>query len=196
MTWTRLSDDFADRPDVLELSESAIATHVRALVWCNKHLTDGRVPAGAVALVTRSQPDVIAELVDVGMWTPDGTAYLLDWSDQEDAERVVDRRDEWRRRDERRRLHNKGDHSTCDPKRCRVLLTRETPRETRRDSTRVSPPPAPAPVPTPREGRGRGAEVASARSAGAPLAALPAPEGQEPWRMYLTPMVLEEGDDE
>ena len=48
MTWTRLSDDSTDRPQMLRISRSARLLHFEAMVWCNKHLTDGVIPAAAL----------------------------------------------------------------------------------------------------------------------------------------------------
>lgn len=172
MTWTRLSDDFTDKLDLLGLSRSARLLEVEALVWCNRNTTDGYLPRAALRKVTDS-PDPegdIAELVAAGRWDDVDTGWQLDWSDQESAQAVNDRRDEWRRRDERRRKHNKGDHSLCDPKRC-WALTRETTRETRSETTGDSRPPVPVPVPLPTPREGRDGKDAGARSAGATRAA-------------------------
>jgi hypothetical protein len=167
VTWTRLSDDYADKPIMLRVSRSARLLDVEALVYCNKHTQDGALDAGALRRITDSpNPEGdAAELVAAGIWETTATGWQLDWSDQEPAEAVEARREEWRRRDERRRHHNAGDHSLCDPKRCHYLL--EHPDALTRESRRESPPPVPSPtpVPDPPEGEGEGDE---GRSADAP----------------------------
>ncbi|WP_157623192.1 hypothetical protein [Terrabacter sp. Root181] len=163
MTWTRLSDDYSDRLDLLGLSRSARLLDVEGLVWCNRNTTDGYLPRAALRKVTDSEDPAadVAELVAAGRWDDAETGWQLDWSDQEKAEDVQGRREEWRRRDDRRRRHNKGDHSACDPQRC-WALTRETPRETTGESR--PPVPGPVPLPTLREGEGGGAGARSARA--------------------------------
>lgn len=139
MTWTRISDTFPDQPNVLGLSDAAFRAHIEALVWSNRHLTDGRIPAGALRRIASAVDTdaVVAELLEASLWQVEGDTYELDWVDQESRENVEARRTEWARRAARQRLHNKGDHSTCDPKRCHSLLkqgvTRDSPSEPRRD---------------------------------------------------------------
>ena len=48
MSWVRIDDGFDDHPKTLKLSPFALALHIRALCWCNRHLTDGRVPFEAI----------------------------------------------------------------------------------------------------------------------------------------------------
>lgn len=167
MTWTRLSDNFADRPDVLSLSDAAFRAHVHALVWCNKQLTDGRVPERAVGLFT-TDPDVVSELVDVGMWTPEGTAYVLDWSDQEPAERVLrgkeHRAEKQARYRDRKSRHDAGDHSVCDPRFCKSALPVTKPVTLPRSVTGTRP------VPSRPLGRDREQGAPTAPGAGAPTA--------------------------
>jgi hypothetical protein len=172
MTWTRLSDDYADRPNVMALSSDAFRAHIEALVWSNKHLTNGAVPAVGLRRIVSAEDleAVSAELVQAGLWqlTPDG--FQIDWSEQENAEQVTERRDEWQRRQKRQRHHNKGDHALCDPKRCHYLIAH--PEAVTRDSRSDSPPPIPLPSPVPdhQGGRGTRKDAPDARSASAPRA--------------------------
>ncbi len=178
MTWTRLPDDFNDWSVLLAVGRSARLLHVEALVWCNRLLTDGAVPRGALPRLSDSpDPDAdVTELVAAGLWAETDTGWQLDWADQEAAANVEQRRAQYRARDERRRKHNDGDHSLCDPKRCWVLrgdTTRETTRDSRvSDGVSHAPPVPTRSVPTPREGRGREGGAA-ARSASATRAARP-----------------------
>jgi hypothetical protein len=180
MTWTRLSDDFADRPEVVALSDAAWRAHVEALIWCNRLNKDGRVPGGLRELrrilTAEDLEAVLRELTEAGLWECVDDAYQLDWSEQEPAERVAARREQWRERDERRRRHNSGDHSTCDRKRCHYLiahpevLTRETRRESHSATNRDSHPPVPLPSRSRPEGTRERDKAGRPDSAGAPSA--------------------------
>lgn len=51
MTWVKVDDHLADHPKVLglgKLAPLALALQIRALCYCSRYLTDGRVPAGAI----------------------------------------------------------------------------------------------------------------------------------------------------
>lgn len=49
MAWVRLDDAFASDPKVLEAGPLGIALQVAALCYCNRHLTDGKLPRPAAA---------------------------------------------------------------------------------------------------------------------------------------------------
>lgn len=70
MTWTKLDDGFFDHPKVLRAGEDAANLYVRALVWCNKHLTDGEIPREALRVLTtrRDAATLAGRLVAVGLW--------------------------------------------------------------------------------------------------------------------------------
>src|ERR1700754_1658748 len=109
MTWTRLPDTFNDDPRLAEVSRDARLLHAEALVYGNKHLTDGVIPCRVLARITDS-PDAsgaVAELVAAELWTPlrDRNAWQVDWADQEPAETVLRRRDEDKARQKRQRSH-------------------------------------------------------------------------------------------
>lgn len=161
MTWTRLSDGFADSPRVMALSDAAFRAHVTALIWSNRQLTDGSIPATAIRLfVASSDPSaVVRELVRSGLWSEGEEFYQLDWAEQEPAAAVTERRDanaaRNRKHRERARLHKLGDHSLCD--RCSAVrdASRDASRAPSRDASRaasVTPYPT-RPDPTHREGR-------------------------------------------
>ncbi len=191
MTWTRLSDDFADRPDVIGLSNAALAAHIRALCWSNKHLTDGAVPKRAVRLLVAADDDedaIVAELTACGLWVADdGTGdYLLDWSEQESSTRVKERRefnaDRQRRYRDRVDRHARGDHSMCDSRFCpKASVTRNATRnETRPQRVSNRYPSRPVPSRPKAEGQGQGAAgAASSPSRFAPVDSRLAAQGEE-----------------
>lgn len=176
MTWTRLSDNFNDRAYFAELTRSARLLHVEALVWCNGEETDGILPRHMLRRITDSL-DVdsdVAELEAAGLWVQEGKVWQIDWTDQETADKVQERREAEARKKRRQRAHNSGDHSFCDPTRCWVLTGKsprdtpgDTPGDTPRESRGVSRPsrPDPDPVPSPKDGEdeeGAGAALGSA----------------------------------
>lgn len=83
MTWAKVDDGFLDHPKVLRAGEDAANLYLRALIWCNKHLTDGHIPREALrALSMRSGlPALAGRLVAVGLWeeTADGW-YVHDFA--------------------------------------------------------------------------------------------------------------------
>jgi len=175
MTWTRLGDDFNDRPDHLDCSRSARLLHVEALVYCNKHLTNGRIPFNALPRISDSE-DIgadLKELADAGIWeaTEDGKAWLLDWSDQEPADDVKARQrrqaDKQKRYRRRKELHADGDHSECDPRFCKKAVTGNATRNATSNETGVVTPSRPVPSrPLGRDrDRGAGPDLPSGRPA-------------------------------
>jgi hypothetical protein len=185
MTWTRLPDDFTDRPTVLRLSRSARLLHVEALVWCNRLLTDGVIPANVLRRISDSA-DLdrdVAELADSGLWTRlDDEAWRVDWSDQELAEKVEARRqqnrDRQHRYNKRRERHALGDHSHCTPKYCDALGNPSS--NASRNPSDDGLPTRPVPSRPEGEGRGRGGGGVGSWGGAAPRAAASASPPTEP----------------
>jgi hypothetical protein len=92
MAYVYLDDGFADHPKVLAISDAALRLYIYGLCYANRHLTDGRVPAEAVAH-RRRQAD---QLVKAGLWfTDDPTLgwWIHDYLDyQKPARRVREER--------------------------------------------------------------------------------------------------------
>jgi hypothetical protein len=183
MTWTRLSDDFADSPAVLGLSDAAFRCHVTALIWSNRQLTDGLIPIRAVHLFAASA-EPVTELIAAGLWSANDDGYQLDWTAQESAETVRDRTsanaERNRRYRERGRRHAAGDHSMCD--RCAALrasadASRDASRDTTRDASRAPYPSRPDPTRPVRVRGGVGGDAADAANHSRASAAPPAPWG-------------------
>lgn len=95
--WVKTDDEMADHPKILRAAEtvgdSALATMVAALGYCNRKLTDGRVPAAAVrGLTHHARPKVVAQaLVDAGLWEPvDGGYQVHDFHEYQPSKADVE----------------------------------------------------------------------------------------------------------
>lgn len=77
MTWTKLSDDFAD--ECSSLSDAAFRTHVEALIWTMRRETGGCITMRDVRRFAESPHAemAVAELVACGWWSIDGQGYLV-----------------------------------------------------------------------------------------------------------------------
>lgn len=178
MTWTKLGDDFADRPSMLEVPRSARLLLVEMYVWANRMLTDGRVPKNALRRLSDSE-DIdadIAELARVGLVeSADEKAWQLDWAEQDSAADVKARKDyradvqqKYRRR---KQLHGQGDHSLCDARYCRGVTGNESSNVTALVTNS-------RPVPSRPEDRGQGTgrSARASRSADAARSGAASPE--------------------
>lgn len=182
MTWTRLSDDLMDRPVVLTIGRSARLLHVEALVWCNRHLTDGVLPAGALRRISDSD-DVerdVAELAKADLWESiDEGTWQVQWADQETAEKVESRRTgrnaRQRNFEERRALHAGGDHSKCFSSSCRYVA--KTSPDASGATSDDALPSRPAPDPEGGGKRGGGGSTSSDGSAALAASSAPPPTG-------------------
>ena len=84
MTWAKLCDVILDHPKCLDAGEDATNLFIRSIVWCSKHLTDGRVPRGALRVMTSrgDAEDLAALLVSAGLWEErDGAWWVHDFLD-------------------------------------------------------------------------------------------------------------------
>jgi hypothetical protein len=118
MVWAKVSDTFYDDPVLLKLPRNDRLFLVEATTWCCKHETDGLFPLASVGRFSDT-PDpgqTLARLADAGLLdiVPDGGYTLTGFLDeQRSKERIDADRAEARFRQERKRLHDKGDHSKC-----------------------------------------------------------------------------------
>lgn len=101
--WVRLDDRFPRHPKIVGLSDRAFRAHVEAMCYCGSHETDGWIPTAAV----RPGRAPVAELLDAGLWSKDGTGYRIhDWLDynpsaadlREQRDAAADRKRRWRER--------------------------------------------------------------------------------------------------
>jgi len=133
VTWTRIGDDWTDRPAVLGVTRSARLLLLEMYVYGNRHTTDGEVPEAAIPRLTDAEDwrGLLADLAAAGLVEAvDGGAWQLDWSEQETAEQVKARREanqeKQRRYRDRKERHQRGDHSECDPRYCTGHVTGNT----------------------------------------------------------------------
>ena len=107
MSWIKIDDNFADHPKFVGLSNDAVATWVRALGYCNRHMTDGKLGKAAARLCARSPKAdrIVAELVEAGLWEQAGDSYqlhdYLDWNESRETRQrrqneAKDRKERWK----------------------------------------------------------------------------------------------------
>lgn len=112
MAWARLDDGFYDHPKVLRVAHSCSAAgflHVRAITYCCKHLTDGRVTKHAVESlvpVQRDRDEQVGALLEAGLWYDDGDAYAI--HDFQDYQPTRDEVAEKRRKDRERKRQERA----------------------------------------------------------------------------------------
>jgi hypothetical protein len=75
VTWTKLSDDFAD--DCWTLSDAAFRLHVDGLVWSNRKLLDLRIPKTDLRRMSTCTEAAAAELVACDWWADLGDVYVI-----------------------------------------------------------------------------------------------------------------------
>ena len=69
MSWTKVCDTILDHPKFRDLDDKGWSLWVRALVWSNKHRTDGLLPATVVARLGGTRA-VVRDLVHRRIWEP------------------------------------------------------------------------------------------------------------------------------
>ena len=104
MAWAKLDDGFGDHPRIAPLSDKAFRAYVLGLCYANRYLTDGDLPALAVAKLATAKTR--NELVAVGLWRENGDESVkirdfLQWN--RDAESVKKERRANAERQERHR---------------------------------------------------------------------------------------------
>ena len=99
MTWTKLDDGVFEHPKMVRAGEDAANLYVRGLVYCNRFLTDGRLDAEVLPLLTRKRnaSELAAALVRAGAWEvhSDGGWMVHDFHDHNPrSEDVLAKREE------------------------------------------------------------------------------------------------------
>jgi hypothetical protein len=78
MTWTKLSDDFDQHPKIIAAGPLAELLHIHGLIYCNRYLTDGHIPATAVRrLITVPEKRLVERLVELGIWLTVKDGYQI-----------------------------------------------------------------------------------------------------------------------
>ena len=75
MTWVKLDDNFPTHPRVVGLSDRTFRTHVTALCYCAKYLTDGHVPTSALRAIGPRRSAV--ELEEAGLWSKTDHGWMI-----------------------------------------------------------------------------------------------------------------------
>lgn len=147
--------DWLDSDQVEQLGADAVLLMLTALGYSARQLSEGDVPKRALRKLwpVGDLEAVTQRLVDAGEVIDKGNSlHFVDWREFLLTADEVDRIKEQNKvRDERRRRHNKGDHSICNPKYCKYAEPRDSSREnhvsprvshadpTRTDPTRTEP---------------------------------------------------------
>jgi len=114
MSWVRTSDDAPDHPKLIGLTDAAYALWHRALSYCNRQLTDGFVPVGAVPALSRSTKplDAAKELVTARLWeVADGGFQVHDFADYQPSRASVEEERRKKSEDKQRAGHAGGKRS-------------------------------------------------------------------------------------
>lgn len=136
MPWVKLDDSWCEDEQVLKAGPLAGWLHICALSYCNRRLTDGRVPAAVVRRLADVDDalQLAAQLVDAGLWrvTDDGFELVDYLATQPSRERVEQDREAKRRRQERWLANRK-----------KPATSRATSRDASRDASKDTAPPRP-----------------------------------------------------
>ena len=91
MPYFAVCDSLSDHPKVLAAGNAAMGVWVRLGSWCQKHLTDGVIPAVVCRSFGRNRD--ISRLVSVGLLVKVGDAYVMhDYLEHNHSRAEVDRR--------------------------------------------------------------------------------------------------------
>lgn len=99
MTWTKVCENFYDDPRLMRAGEDAADLHVRAMVYSNRHGTDGFVPRWCISALsrkpTRTVNALVRALVEAGAWVEEDEGWRLEGfhKTQPYAEEVRSKRD-------------------------------------------------------------------------------------------------------
>ncbi|KAA0916442.1 hypothetical protein [Dietzia sp. ANT_WB102] len=142
MTWFKVDDGFWSHPKVLTMSAEATSLWVRAGTYSCQHLTDGYIATGLLQVL--GSEDAARELVGNGLWLEaDGGYEFHDWDDYQETSETVKRRREQARERQRRFREERENRKNVTPG-----VTRDTTRDSRGSSQKVSTPDPTRPDPT------------------------------------------------
>lgn len=142
MSWFKVDDGFWSHPKVLTMSTDATSLWVRAGAYSCQHLTDGFIASELLTVL--GDRESAQELVDTGLWLDaDGGFLFHDWGEyQETSEAVKQRRAQARERQRRARASRENRKDVTGD------VTRDSGRDSRGCSQKVSTPDPTRPDPT------------------------------------------------
>ena len=124
MTWTKLGSEWPD--EARDLSSDAYRLHVDALCYSNRRLLDLSLPKRDLPRFAEvAEPETVAkELIRLGWWEDRGDRWWIgcrfpEW--QRSKEQVEAKRRTDAKAQQRKRLHDAGDHSECIASRCPLV---------------------------------------------------------------------------
>jgi hypothetical protein len=94
MAYLRISDDAMDHPKLSQLTDGAHRLWFNANCWCQKHLTNGHIPATSLRDIPRFKPRYVRDLIAAGLWHSENGTYIVhDFLVHNDSkDQVLDRR--------------------------------------------------------------------------------------------------------
>ena len=94
MTWAQFDDNWYEHPHFTDLSLAALGLWSVGKTYCNRLLTDGRIPQSFVARWSRSGRAAVAELLKFGRWAvnEDGSYQHVGYLDHNPSKGEVLRR--------------------------------------------------------------------------------------------------------
>ena len=137
MRYMRLEENAMEHPKFIAISDKAFRLWCEGCAYCQKHLTDGRIPVKALKGFRYHTPTALRELLTENvpnkgpLWHRDGTEVVvhdyLDWNDT--REKVLANRKAGKDRLDRWRAEQAKKRGETPPNETRY----ETPNETARD---------------------------------------------------------------
>jgi hypothetical protein len=103
--WVRLDVDYFTNPKTVAAGLNGRALHLASIAWCGQQLTDGHIPAAAVATIahlagipTRSVPGTVTRVVAAGLWQQtEHDFYVKDYLEVNPSKAKVEaERERWR----------------------------------------------------------------------------------------------------
>lgn len=91
MTWVKIDDNFPDHPKVAGLTDSAFRTHMRAICYAARYLTDGAIPTSVLRSIGPRR--AATELEAAELWTKTDHGWQInDYLDYNPSREEVEQR--------------------------------------------------------------------------------------------------------
>lgn len=116
MAWAKFDDSFYDHPKVMQVLSTepmALVLHIRAITYCARHQTDGKLLPNVVESLVPLQRDregQVSALIDAGMWYDhEGRFFVHDYLDYNPSrDETAERRKQERERKAESRKRGKN----------------------------------------------------------------------------------------